>query len=124
MGDIAFCAMGRLSGSIFDLDDKSRARLERLVRDQAHRAANNLGIQRYALSANGRRYLMFNVGEAEAVYEWLVNNRVRLVDTYRMLKLQQKVPKHWRWELVEGNWELVGLDSPEKVPPEQMRLPI
>ena len=32
-------------------------------------------------------------------------------------------PKYWQWELVDGNWELVKIDSPERGPPEQMRLP-
>ena len=92
------------------------------ARGQVHRAANNLGIQRYAFSANGRRYLMFNVSEAEEVYEWLVANKSVLLDAYRMLNLQQQQPvepRYWQWELVDGNWELVEI---EKVTPEQMRL--
>ena len=125
MGDVAFCAMGRLSGSIFDLDDKSRASLRRVVRRLVHRAANELGIQRYASSINGyRRYLMFNVGEAEAVYEWLVDNRSVLVDAYWLLKQAADVPKHWKRELVDGNWELVGIEAPIEVPAEQMELPL
>ncbi|MBA7637727.1 hypothetical protein ES703_45374 [subsurface metagenome] len=123
-GDVAFYAMGRLSGSIFDLDYKSSANLRRVVRRLVHRAAKELGIERYFVNKNGRRYLMFNAGEAEAVYEWLVDNRGRLVDAYRMLKLQQEVPKHWKWELTDSSWELVGIDTPVKVPPEQMRLPL
>jgi len=124
MGAVAFCAMGRLSGSIFDLDDKSTVNLRRVVRRLVHRAANTLGIQRYAFSSNGRRYLMFNAGEAEAVYEWLVDNKSVLVDSYRMLKLQQEAPKHWAWQLIDGDWDLLGIDTLQEVPPEQMRLPL
>ena len=40
-----------------------------------HQAAEALGIYRYFTNKNGRRYLMFNAAEAEAVYKWLVNNR-------------------------------------------------
>jgi len=116
--------MGRLSSSIFDLDDKSRAKLRCVVRRLVHRAANTLGIQRYAYSANGRRYLMFNAGEAEAVYEGLVDNRRVLVDAYRMLKLHQEAPKHWAWQLTDGDRKLLGIDTPEEAPAEQMRLPI
>ena len=106
------------------VDGEVRSKLERIAREQVHRAANELGIQRYAFSANARRYLMFNVGEAEAVYGWLVDNRRVLVDAYRMLKHQQEAPNHWKWELVDDNWDLVGIDAPVKVAPEQMRLPL
>jgi len=125
-GSVAKHAIFNLLGAerFWDLDDQSRTRLERMARGQVHRAANNLGIRRCAFSATGRRYLMFNAGEAEAVYEWVVDNRGRLVDAYRMLKLQQEVPKHWKWELVDSNWELVGIDTPVEAPPEQMRLPL
>ena len=124
VGDIAFKVILNLLRSTWDIEEKSQARLKRLVRDQVHRAANNLGIQRSAFSSNGRRYLMFNAGEAEAVYQSLVDNRGRLEDAYQMLKLQQGVPKHWKWELVDSNWELIGIDTPIEVPPEQMRLPL
>jgi len=87
-----------------------------------HRAAEALGLCRYFTNKNGRRYLMFNAGEAEAVYEWLVDNKGVLIDAFWKLKLQP--PEHWKWERVNGNWELIGIDSPERVPPEQMRLPI
>ena len=109
--------------AIWNLDDKSKAQLRRVARAQVYRAANNLGIQRYAFSTNGRRYLMFNAGEAEAVYEQLIDNRRVLIDSYRILKQVAEAPQHWKWELVDGNWELVGIDAPEKVLPEQMRLP-
>lgn len=108
----------------WDLDDKSRAKLRRIAMDQVHRAANALGIQRYAFSTNGRRYLMFNAGEAEAVYEWLFDNRRVLLDSYWLLKeAAEEAPEHWKWELVDGNWERLGIDTPVKEPPEQMRLP-
>lgn len=67
---------------------------------------------------------MFNVREAEAVYEWLVDNKSMLVDAYFMVKQQEGVPKHWKWALIDDNWELVGIGAPEKVPPEQIRLPL
>ena len=100
IGVVASQAISHLLGPTWEMEDKSRARLERIARDQVHRAANNLGIQRYAFSANGRRYLMFNVGEAEAVYKWLVANKSVLVDAYRMLTLQQQQPV----EPSNGNW--------------------
>ena len=113
-----------LGGEIFwELDAQSRTRLRRVVRRLVHRAAKELGIERYFVNKNGRRYLMFNAGEAETVYEWLGDNKGRLVDAYRMLKLQQEVPKHWKGELIDSSWELVGIDSPERVPLEQMGLP-
>ncbi len=71
-------------------------------RRAVHKAAKELGIERYFVNKNGRRYLMFNVAEAEAIYEWLLNNGAKLVDS---------------------NGGLVGIDSPERVPLEQMRLP-
>ena len=46
---------------------KAKARYRRAV----HKAAKELGIERYFTNKNGRRYLMFNAGEAEAVYEWV-----------------------------------------------------
>lgn len=98
---------------------KTKAKYCRAV----HKAAKELGIERYFVNKNGRRYLMFNAGEAETVYEWLGDNKGRLVDAYRMLKLQQEVPKHWKGELIDSSWELVGIDSPERVPLEQMGLP-
>lgn len=99
---------------------RERARYRRAI----HRAAEALGICRYFTSKNGRRYLMFNAGEAEAVYEWLAENSMVLVDAYWLLKQSADVPKHWKWELVDGNWELLGIDTPVKVPLEQMRLPL
>lgn len=77
---------------------KAKARYRRAV----HKAAKELGIERYFTNKNGRRYLMFNVGEAEAVYEWLLNNGAKLIDS---------------------NWNLVSIDTPAKVPQEQLRLP-
>lgn len=124
LGVVASHAKVHLLGSgIWDLEPESRARLERIVKNQVHRAASSLGIRRYAFSTNGRRYLMFNAGEAEAVYEWLVDNRSVLIDAYRLLKLQQEAPKHWAWQLTDGDWDLLGIDTPQEVPPEQMRLP-
>lgn len=38
--------------------------------------------------------------------------------------LNNGFPKHCKWELKDSNWELVGIDAPEKVPLQQMRLPI
>jgi len=99
---------------------KAKARYRRAV----HKAAKELGIERCFVNKNSRRYLMFNVGEAEAVYEWLIANKGELVDAYRVLKLQQESPKHWAWQLIDGDWGLLGIDTPEKVPPEQMRLPL
>lgn len=124
IGDITFGAILHLLPPTWEMEDKSRARLKRIVRNQVHRAADDLGIQRCAFSSNGRRYLMFNAGEAEAVYEWLVENSTVLVDAYWLLKQAADAPEHWKWELVNGNWELVGVESPEEVPPEQMRLPL
>ncbi len=46
---------------------KAKARYRRAI----HKAAKELGIERYFVNKNGRRYLMFNAGEAEAVYEWV-----------------------------------------------------
>ncbi len=120
---VAQHAINLLGGERFwDLDDQSRARLKRIAKGQVHRAAKESGIERCFVNKNGRRYLMFNAGEAEAVYERLVANRGVLEGAYQMLK--QRVPKHWKWELVDSNWELVGIDTPVKVPPEQMRLPL
>lgn len=103
---------------------KLRLAFGRILRHEISKAARDLGIERYFVNKNGRRYLMFNVGEAEAVYEWLAENRrMILVGAYRMLKLQQEMPKHWMWELVDGSWELVGIKTPIEVSPEQMRLP-
>ncbi len=48
-----------------DLGEKSRLALEVSFRRRVHQAAKVLGIQRYS-ARNGRRYLMFNAGEAEA----------------------------------------------------------
>ncbi len=51
--------------------------LERWIRASArcrravHRAAKELRIERYFTNKNGRRYLMFNAGEAEAVFNRL-----------------------------------------------------
>lgn len=96
-------------GRIFDLGPESLARLKGVARDLVHKAANALGIQRYAFSTNGRRYLMFNAGEAEAVYERLVENSTVLVDAYFMVKHQDLMAK--------------APSPPTEVPPEQMRLP-
>lgn len=97
---------------------REKARYRRAI----HRAAEALGLCRYFTNKNGCRYLMFNAGEAEAVYEWLVENSGVLVDAYWRLKQAAEAPKHWKWELVDGGWELVEIDAPIKVP-EQMRLP-
>ncbi len=88
-----------------------RASLRRLV----HQAARRLGIERFYVK-RGRQYLMFNAGEAEAVYGWLVSRKSVLVDTYGLRW------EHSGWELIDGNWEWVELDVPERVPPEQGRL--
>jgi len=124
VGDVVFKAILNLLRSSWDMEDESRAKLKRIVRDQVGRAANNLGIRRYAFSTNGRRYLMFNVGEAEAVYQWLVDNKGVLIDAYRMLELQERIPEHWKWELIDDGWVLVGIDAPIEVSPEQMGLPL
>lgn len=124
LGTIANTAICQLLGSrVLGLEDESHARLKRIAVDQVRRAADSLGIRRYAFSSSGRRYLMFSVGEAEAVYEWLVDNKNVLIQAYyRMLRPQPR-PKYWKWELVDGSWDLVEIDTPQKVPPEQMRLP-
>jgi len=123
LGAVVNRAICQLLGSKdCELEDKSCDRLKRVAMDQVRRAADILGVRRYAFSSNGRRYLMFNVGEAEAVYEWLTDNKDVLIDTYRRLRSQPR-PKYWKWELIDGSWDLVEIDAPQKVPPEQMRLP-
>jgi len=88
---------------------RARSKLYRAI----HQGAKALGICRFYTNKNGRRYLMFNAGEAETVYEWLIQNR-------RVLPV---TPENGKWELIEGNRELIGIDFLGKVPPEQMRLP-
>jgi len=62
--------------------EKARAKFSRAV----HKAAKELGIERYFVNKNGRRYLMFNAGEAEAVYEWVVGNRIEQIRVPDCLK--------------------------------------
>lgn len=52
-----------------------RARVYRVI----HRAAEAVGVRRLFVNKNGRRYLMFNAGEADAVWNWLSAN-VETVD--------------------------------------------
>lgn len=42
------------------------------IRRRVHRAAKALGIERHFTNRNGYRYLMFDVGEAQAVCDWLL----------------------------------------------------
>lgn len=52
-------------------DLKRRAQLYRLV----HEASTSVGVTRFFVNKNGRRYRMFNVAEAEAVWQWLLKNK-------------------------------------------------
>jgi hypothetical protein len=56
-------------------DSKFYLRFAGVVRRWLHEGSKQLQINRHFISATGRRYLMFNVGEAEAVYHWLFEDR-------------------------------------------------
>ena len=59
---------------------------------------------------------MFNAAEAEAVYKRLL--------PYKGMYIPGTKDKLKRWELVDGFWELREVEKVERVPPEQMRLPL
>lgn len=90
---------------------RARAKLYRAI----HQGAKALGICRFYTNKNGRRYLMFNVAEAEAVYKRLL--------PYKWMYMLGAKDKPNRWEFVDGFWEPHDVESVEKVP-EQLRLDI
>lgn len=87
--------------------------LEKVLRRNIHRAAHDLGITRHSLSKTGRRYLMFNLGEAEAVYS-------------RCLDMDTRIPQtiFYEWQKIDGFWEIIEVDKKTRIPKEQMRFKI
>ncbi|MFC1924065.1 hypothetical protein ACFLXA_01690 [Chloroflexota bacterium] len=71
---------------------KKQSQVISRMRRAIHIAARQLGISRYYISKNGRRYLMFNAGEAEAVFRhlvsspWLYMPKVKEVTEFQKLK--------------------------------------
>jgi len=91
-----------------------RAKVEVRLRREIHQAAKALGVNRFFTNKNGRRYLMFNVTEADAIYQYLVPHKWRYVP---------QIKKPLRWEFVDGFWELIEVEEAEKIPIEQLTLP-
>jgi len=71
-GQVALQDIGyKVCPELFSSQKPMHAKLYRAI----HQAAKELGIHRFFVNKNGRRYRMFNAGEAELVYEWLCDNK-------------------------------------------------
>lgn len=113
------------------LNTKSRRRFASVFYGKVHQVAKELSIDRYFVNKSGRRYLMFNAGEAQTVSERLAHgSRHELVRAHWRLSCQggksavpfDTGPK--QWQLVGGTSELVAEGPPQIVPPEQLILPL
>ena len=120
MRTIARHALNRfVLDQVGSINPETESKLGRIAAMQVKKAAFALGIQRCSISQSGRQYTMFNVGEAEAVWEWLSSNKKvseTLCKAYHRLE-----QRYWQWELTGGNWELVPVERKSKVLPGQLR---
>lgn len=100
----------------YNLDKNDRVKIEAQLRREIHRVAKIIGIDRFFINKNGRRYLMFNVREAEAIYQQLLSYKWQG-------NIFEAEKKPLKWEFLNGNWELIECEEREKIPIEQLTLP-
>jgi len=85
------------------------------IRRDIHKVAGELGITRYYVNQKGHKYLMFNIGEAEAVYSALQGKQWPIA--------MPKPLSYHEWQLTDGYWDLVEIPGRRpKIPENQLRL--
>jgi hypothetical protein len=112
-----------LPGQIGQLELRDLLVVRQIVRRAIHRAAKELGITRYFVNRNGKRFLMFNAGEALRVLDWLKANRKQIAMATFWRVRYSADPRYWRWELRDGYWEAVESQF-TPVPRNQLALPL
>ena len=102
--------------SMYRIPNEIIVKIKKQLYKKIHSAAMQLGIKRFYLARNGRHFLMFNVREAEAIYQQLLSYKWQG-------NIFEAEKKPLKWEFLNGNWELIECEEREKIPIEQLTLP-